>query len=185
MNISLGEFERRHNIAKGTVSKKARELGFDTSQGLSPEAYEAMKGEFKVCDRTSPRQAKGLATTTFSIPSPGTLALPQQPEKVALGNIGGGQLADFQPEDIGHFLAACDGFQEAVTADWERQKQLAARKSAAAQQVAAKVAEVRQAATLYQARSDAAAMRSQQLDQDLATGMAELGKYTVAPGGDA
>ena len=53
MNISLGEFERRHNIAKGTVSKRAREKGFDTSQGLTLEAYEAMKAEFCVRDRPS------------------------------------------------------------------------------------------------------------------------------------
>ncbi len=51
IHVSLGEFERRHNIAKGTVSKRARELGYDTSTGLSPTAYAAMKAEFKVSDR--------------------------------------------------------------------------------------------------------------------------------------
>jgi hypothetical protein len=50
MNISLGEFERRHNIAKGTVSKRARDKGFNTSQGLTPRAYEAMKAEFCIRD---------------------------------------------------------------------------------------------------------------------------------------
>ena len=47
-NISLGEFERRHNINKGTVSKRARELGYDTANGLSPEAYRVMQAEFQV-----------------------------------------------------------------------------------------------------------------------------------------
>ena len=47
---SLGEFERRHGIHKGTVSKRAREMGFDTASGLSPTAYEAMKKEFGVKD---------------------------------------------------------------------------------------------------------------------------------------
>ena len=46
--ISLGEFERMHGVHKGTVSKKARDIGFDTSGGLSPEAYDAMKQEFKI-----------------------------------------------------------------------------------------------------------------------------------------
>lgn len=47
-NISLGEFERRHNVNKGTVSKRARELGYDTTHGLSPEAYRVMQAEFQV-----------------------------------------------------------------------------------------------------------------------------------------
>ena len=46
--ISLGEFERMHGVNKGTVSKRARELGFDTTDGLNPEAYEAMKQAFNV-----------------------------------------------------------------------------------------------------------------------------------------
>ena len=50
MNISLGEFERRHGINKGTVSKRARELGFETKTGLTPEAYLALKAEFRVCE---------------------------------------------------------------------------------------------------------------------------------------
>lgn len=48
MNISLGEFERRHGVNKGTVSKRARELGFETKTGLTPEAYLALKAEFRV-----------------------------------------------------------------------------------------------------------------------------------------
>lgn len=47
-NVSLGEFERRHGVNKGTVSKRARELGYSTSNGLTPEAYERLKLEFKV-----------------------------------------------------------------------------------------------------------------------------------------
>lgn len=48
MNISLGEFERRHGVNKGTVSKRARELGFNTSSGLNPEAYQVLKAAFQV-----------------------------------------------------------------------------------------------------------------------------------------
>jgi hypothetical protein len=42
-NVTLGEFERRYGVNKGTVSKKARELGYETSEGLTPEAYEHLK----------------------------------------------------------------------------------------------------------------------------------------------
>lgn len=47
-HISLGEFQRRHGIHKGTVSKRAREMEYDTSSGLSPEAYLAMCKEYCV-----------------------------------------------------------------------------------------------------------------------------------------
>ena len=175
MNISLGEFERRHGIAKGTVSRKARELGFDTAQGLTPAAYAAVADHYGV--GTQQQQAMG-----YIVPAAETLTLPKQPGELALGEIGGGQLADFQPEDIDRFLSACDGFQQAIDADWERQQQLAKRKAAAAAKVKAKVEAVRQSATLYQARSDAAAMLNQQLDSELSTGMGELGKYAASPG---
>ncbi len=47
-HISLGEFERRHGVNKGSVSKRARERGYDTASGLAPAAYTAMCREFKV-----------------------------------------------------------------------------------------------------------------------------------------
>ena len=46
--VTLGEFERMHGVNKGSVSRRARELGYDTANGLSPEAYDAMKTEFDV-----------------------------------------------------------------------------------------------------------------------------------------
>lgn len=47
-HVSLGEFERRHGVNKGSVSKRAREQGYDTASGLAPVAYTAMCREFKV-----------------------------------------------------------------------------------------------------------------------------------------
>jgi hypothetical protein len=47
-HISLGDFERRHRINKGSVSKRARELGYSTASGLSPAAYQAMCQAFDV-----------------------------------------------------------------------------------------------------------------------------------------
>jgi hypothetical protein len=47
-HVSLGEFERRHGVNKGSVSKRAREQGYDTASGLAPAAYAAMCREFNV-----------------------------------------------------------------------------------------------------------------------------------------
>ncbi|MEM6867174.1 MAG: hypothetical protein AAF528_02130 [Cyanobacteria bacterium P01_C01_bin.121] len=37
-----------HGVNKGSVSRRARELGYDTANGLSPKAYEVMRIEFNV-----------------------------------------------------------------------------------------------------------------------------------------
>ncbi|MGD1908312.1 MAG: hypothetical protein ACFB0C_20305 [Leptolyngbyaceae cyanobacterium] len=58
---SLGEFERRHGVNKGSVSKRAREKGYDTASGLSPLAYEAMCREFNVQPWINGRPASGEA----------------------------------------------------------------------------------------------------------------------------
>ncbi|MGF1519869.1 MAG: hypothetical protein ACFCVB_18985 [Nodosilinea sp.] len=81
MHISLGEFQRSYGIHKGTVSKRARELGFDTSQGLSSEAVEAMKAEFNVQE-----QAPTAPTIT--------------PEVMPDGFIQSGQLAPVERREI-------------------------------------------------------------------------------------
>lgn len=55
--VTLGEFERLHGVNKGSVSRRARDLGYDTASGLSPEAYAAMKVEFGVDNQGN---SKGL-----------------------------------------------------------------------------------------------------------------------------
>ncbi len=182
MAQSLHSFSKAHGIAKTTAYDWLKSQGFDISNGLSDDAIAALSEHFGLSQQPQAQQPIPPTATTYTVPSPGALALPKQPEELALGRIGGGQLSDFQPEDIDRFLSACDVFQQAVDTDWERQQQLAQRKAAAAAKVKAKVAAVRQSATLYQARSDAAAMLNQQLDSELSAGMGELGKYTAAPG---
>lgn len=83
MSMTLGEFQRRYGVHKGTVSKKARELGYDTSAGLSPEAVEAMKREFQVVE---PRREDGRGTGR---------ATPVEVVEVdaAIAHYGGGALA--------------------------------------------------------------------------------------------
>ena len=60
-NITLGEFERRHGINKGTVSRAARTAGFTTNKGLSPDAYAAMKEHFEVSDQPAAPAAPAIA----------------------------------------------------------------------------------------------------------------------------
>ena len=52
--MTLGEFERRYGVNKGTVSKRARELGYETSMGLTPEAHEHLKAELNVKETRAP-----------------------------------------------------------------------------------------------------------------------------------
>lgn len=59
-NVSLGEFERRHGVNKGTVSKKARELGYSTTEGLTPEAYERLKLALNVGEETPAREPEAM-----------------------------------------------------------------------------------------------------------------------------
>lgn len=89
-NISLGEFERRHGINKGTVSKRARELGFNTQQGLSPDAYEVMKADFAVGDESSPEVVKEFSPTEIDIYDGNhrhTLTPPPVPHQINLGTL--------------------------------------------------------------------------------------------------
>lgn len=174
-SISLGEFERRHGIHKGTVSKRAREMGFDTSAGLSSEAYEAMQREFDVkVEFTPDRPTVDVGNNRRS------LALPQQPSTLDLGAYRGenSALTSFEPEDIDRFLAACDGFVEAVNADFAYQQAVTQQKEAAVAKVRSKVEQVKQAQLLYQVRSEALSLHNRGLDADLKEGLSTLGKPT-------
>jgi len=85
-------------------------------------------------------------------------------------------LSSFQPEDIERFLSSCDGFLDAVEADYQHQQAITQQKAAAAQTVTAKVEQVKQASLIYQLRSEQLALHNAALDQTLQQGMAVLGK---------
>jgi len=71
MTMTLGEFQRRYGVHKGTVSKRARDMGYDTSAGLSPEAVEAMKREFQVVE---PRRSTEAQRVEVEVDTAGALA---------------------------------------------------------------------------------------------------------------
>jgi hypothetical protein len=180
--ISLGEFERRHGVHKGTVSKRARELGFDTACGLTAEVYDRMKAEFHV--GPSPVASAPQAPAIHAGSHRGELALPSQPVAIDLADYRGDNaaLSNFDPEDIDRFLSACDGFLSAVNADYQYQQALTQQKEAAAAKVRSKVEQVKQASLLYQVRSETLSLHNRALDAELREGLSTLGKSaTEAP----
>lgn len=49
-HCSLKEFADVHNLNKTTVWRRAKELGINTSQGLSPTDQEILKTDFRIID---------------------------------------------------------------------------------------------------------------------------------------
>lgn len=84
MNISLGEFERKHGVNKGTVSRKAKVLGIDTTEGLTPEAYAAMLEAFDIDPTATAPTATATATpVAIAEVAPGALAYYGQVTEIA------------------------------------------------------------------------------------------------------
>ena len=174
-NTSLSAFCKGHSLSKGSVHKFLKAEGFDTSEGLTPEAVKAATAYF--LDTASTEPAAGAMT--IDIGNHRThLDLPQQPSSIDLGQHRGenAPLTSFAPEDIERFLAACDGFVEATAADYQHQQMITAQKEAAAAQVKAKAEQVKQASLLYQVRSETLSLHNRGLDAELANGMSTLGK---------
>ena len=108
----------------------------------------------------------------------GSLALPQPPSAIDLGQYRGDNaaLTSFAPEDIERFLAAADGFMQAVDADFQHQQAVTQQKEAAASKVRSKVEQVKQASLVYQLRSETLALHNRGLDAELQEGLSTLGK---------
>ncbi len=173
-NISLSAFCKAYGLSKGSVHKFLKGEGFDTSQGLTPEALTAAKAYFL----DNPTDTAIIPTVIEVGNHRGQLALPSQPSAINLADYRGenAALSSFQPEDIERFLSSCDGFLDAVEADYQHQQAITQQKAAAAQAVTAKVEQVKQASLIYQLRSEQLALHNAALDQTLQQGMAVLGK---------
>lgn len=48
MNTSLSKFCKDYDLPKSSVYRRCQELGFDTSDGLTPDACERLLHEFDV-----------------------------------------------------------------------------------------------------------------------------------------
>ncbi len=174
-NTSLSAFCKTHNLSKGSVHKFLKSENFDTSEGLTPNAVKAATAYFLDTAPTEPA-AGGMTIDVGN--HRGALDLPPQPSSIDLGAYRGenATLTSFEPDDIERFLAACDGFVEAVNADFAHQKAVTQQKEAAAAKVKAKVDEVKQAQLVYQLRSETLSLHNRGLDAELQQGLSTLGK---------
>jgi hypothetical protein len=175
-NPSLSAYCKRHNLPKSSVYKALKAEGFDTSSGLSPEAVAFADSYF--LDSPTPTLVATALPTIATGNHRGQLALPQQPSTLDLGVYRGehAPLTTFEPQDIERFLDSCDGFLEAVEADFYHQQAVTQRKEQAAAVVRAKVEQVKQAQLVYQLRSESLALHNRALDAELQQGMTALGK---------
>lgn len=176
---SLHSFCTQHKIPKTTVKRWLNDNGYDTSQGMSPEAVVAAKAHFRIEDPQPEPTDTAITPTVIEVGNHrGPLALPSQPSAINLADYRGANaaLTSFEPEDIERFLSSCDGFLNAVEADYQHQRAITQRKETAAAQVKAKVEQVKQASLVYQLRSETLSLHNAAIDAELQQGMAVLGK---------
>jgi hypothetical protein len=184
--VSLHSFCKDRNLPKSSVRRWLNDNGYSTSYGLSPQAVAAALEQFcpVVAAPATEPEATAITPEIMVGNHRGQLALPQQPAAIDLGAYRGenAALSSFEPEDIERFLDSCDGFLDAVNADFQHQQALTQRKEAAAAQVKAKVEQVKQAQMLYQVRSETLSLHNRAIDAELKEGLSLLGKPTAADG---
>jgi len=174
-NISLSAFCKAHGLSKGSVHKFLKGEGFDTSQGLTPDAVTAASAYFLDAPVTD---ATAITPTVIEVGNHrGALALPQAPAAINLADYRGDvALTSFEPEDVDRFLSSCDGFLEAVEADYHQQLTITQRKAQQAAAVKAKVDSVKEASLTYKLRSEQLALHNSVIDAQMQRDMATLGK---------
>jgi hypothetical protein len=182
---SLHSFCTEYNIPKTTVKRWLNDNGFDTSNGLSPDAVAAAKAHFRIADLftestepTEATEATAITPTVIEVGNHrGALALPNAPASINLADYRGDvALTSFEPEDVDRFLSGCDGFLEAVEADYQQQVTITQRKAQQAAAVKAKVEQVQQASLVYKLRSESLALHNAAIDAQVQRDMSVLGK---------
>ncbi len=176
-HTSLSSYCKARNLPKASVHKFLKSQCFSTTAGMTSEMIAIADAYFLDAPAAEPT-APAITPEIITGNHRGELALPSQPSQIDLAQYRGenAALTSFQPEDISRFLDSCDGFLDAVEADFAHQQAVTAQKAAAAQQVAAKVEQVKQASLIYQLRSESLALHNATLDQALQRDMATLGK---------
>jgi hypothetical protein len=179
-NTSLHKFCKDNGIPKTSVYDRCKLLDIPTRDGLSTEDQMVLLREFDI-EPTEPAATPAPAAAAMTVDvgnHRGQLALPQPPSGIDLGVYRGenAALTSFAPEDIDRFLDACDGFVNAVNADYQHQQAVTLQKESAAVRVRAKVEQVKQNQMLYQVRSETLAIHNRALDIELQEGLSTLGK---------
>jgi len=178
---SLSAFCKAHSLSKGSVHKFLKGEGFDTSEGMTEEMVKAASAYFL----PSPTEPTSTAITPTVIEvgnHRGQLALPSQPSSIDLGHYRGenAALTSFEATDIERFLSSCDGFLEAVDADYQHQQAITQRKAQQAAAVKAKVEQVKEASLVYKLRSESLALHNAAIDAQVQRDMSVLGKPAAA-----
>ena len=175
---SLHSFCTQHDIPKTTVKRWLNDNGYDTSQGMSPEAVAAAKAHFRIEDPQPEPTEPALNPTVIEVGNHrGALALPTAPAAINLADYRGDvALTSFEPEDVDRFLSSCDGFLEAVEADYHQQQAITQRKAQQAAAVKAKVEQVKEASLVYKLRSEQLALHNAAMDAQVQRDMSVLGK---------
>ena len=175
---SLHSFCTQHDIPKTTVKRWLNDNGYDTSQGMSPEAVAAAQAHFRIEDPQPEPTEPALNPTVIEVGNHrGALALPTAPAAINLADYRGDvALTSFEPEDVDRFLSSCDGFLEAVEADYHQQVTITQRKAQQAAAVKAKVDSVKEASLTYKLRSEQLALHNSVIDAQMQRDMATLGK---------
>jgi hypothetical protein len=175
---SLHSFCTQHDIPKTTVKRWLNDNGYDTSQGMSPDAVAAAKAHFRIADPQPEPASTAITPTVIEVGNHrGQLALPQAPAVINLADYRGDvALTSFEPEDVDRFLSGCDGFLEAVEADYQHQQAITQRKAQQAAAVKAKVEQVKEASLVYKLRSESLALHNAAIDAQVQRDMATLGK---------
>ncbi len=175
-NLSLSAYCKARNLPKSTVYKALKAEGFDTSDGLSPDAVAWADSYFLDEPLTEPTTA--TAPTVIEVGNHrGALALPNAPTAINLADYRGDvALTSFEPEDVDRFLSGCDGFLEAVEADYQHQQAITQRKAQQAAAVKAKVEQVKEASLVYKLRSESLALHNAAIDAQVQRDMSVLGK---------
>jgi hypothetical protein len=176
---SLHSFCTQYEIPKTTVKRWLNDNGYDTSQGMNPEAVAAAKAHFRIADpQPEPTDATAITPTVIEVGNHrGQLALPNAPAAINLADYRGDvALTSFEPEDVDRFLSSCDGFLEAVEADYHQQQAITQRKAQQAAAVKAKVEQVKEASLVYKLRSESLALHNAAIDAQVQRDMSVLGK---------
>lgn len=162
-NISLSAFCKAHGLSKGSVHKFLKAEGFDTSQGLTPDAVTAAKAYFLDAPLTEPTATTAI-TGGLTVLTGNHCTAIEAPSYAGL-TVDLGQFRDSEalviadPLDVAHqFLATADHIQNALAADIAAREARLQQTRKAQQQIEAKAQQLALEQRLYR-------LQAAQLDQ--------------------
>lgn len=176
MNVSLTKFCKDNALPKSSVHRRCIELGFDTSNGLSPEYQNQILFEFNV-----EPEAEAVQVTVESGNHTSTLARPELPTELTLENLRTKEFASYEsPLAIAdQFVGMAGQIKTAMDLDIERRKQEIRETEQATQKITQAAQELLLEKRLYQMQADNLAEKAADKTEALQTALkvlSDLGK---------